>query len=585
MSALTDGRLPIADRRAVRRTAWRLILGDRPALIAVLAFTCLAALAAVAGPWLLGRIINDIESGQATRIDPLAVAVLGCALAQLVLTRFARRGAFRFGERALARLREEFVDRTLALPPRVVERAGTGDLMTRASADVATVGTTLRDAVPDMVVSVVHVVFLLGAIALMNPLLGLCALLGTPVLVLATRWYLARARDAYLAEGAATSEVAESMAATAEGARTVEALELTARRLSDVDSAIDRAYGARMRTLFLRSILFPAADFSYALPVGAVLLAGGFAYLNGLLSLGTVIAGALYAVQLTEPMDRILMRIEQLQSGGASFARIIGVRAAAEPGPITDREPADDRIEVRGVRYAYVEGRDVLRDIDLTVRPGERLALVGPSGAGKSTLGRLLSGTDFPRTGSVRVGGVAVAELPSAERARRIVLVTQDHHVFIGTVRENLTIAAPDASDADTYRALAAVTGGDGDWIADLPDGLDTVLGPGGLTLDATKAQQLALARVIMADPHTVILDEATSLLDPTTARRTERSLGAVLAGRTVIAIAHRLHTAHDADRVAVIDGGRLTELGSHDTLVAADGAYAALWRSWHGLD
>jgi ATP-binding cassette subfamily C protein len=273
------------------------------------------------------------------------------------------------------------------------------------------------------------------------------------------------------------------------------------------------------------------------------------------------------------------MWLEQMQRSAASLARITGVGEVV-PAAAGTATPAGDRLEVTGVRYSYGGGRDVLHGVDLSVRPGERLAIVGPSGAGKSTLGRLLAGVDLPGAGRITVGGVQVALLAPEELRRRIVLVTQEHHVFIGTVRDNLAIAAPDAGD---HAMLAALTAVDATWVADLPEGLSTELGANAVALDAPAAQQLALARVVLADPHTVILDEATALLDPATARHAERAMGAVLAGRTVIAIAHRLHTAHYADRVAVMADGRITELGSHDELVAAGGEYATLWRHWHG--
>jgi ABC-type multidrug transport system fused ATPase/permease subunit len=234
------------------------------------------------------------------------------------------------------------------------------------------------------------------------------------------------------------------------------------------------------------------------------------------------------------------------------------------------------------VHFSYVEGRDVLHGIDLSVGVGERIAMVGPSGAGKSTLGRLLAGIHPPRAGSVTVGGVGLTELPLDDLRGHVALVTQEHHVFAGTVRENIALAAAHvATDEEVWASLAAV---DADsWVRAFPEGLQEKVGSGGRALSAAQAQQVALARLVLADPHTLVLDEATSLIDPRAARHLERSLAAVLHGRTVIAIAHRLFSAHDADRVAVVEDGTIAEFGTHDELVAAGGSYAALWESWNG--
>ncbi|MFD9026259.1 ABC transporter ATP-binding protein [Streptomyces parvulus] len=576
------GQLPVAERADVRRAAARLLAEDRRALATVLGLNGLAAAAGLAGPWLLGRIVDQVRAGAGVgAVDRMALAILLCSLAQLLLARWARYVGHRFGERTLARVRERYVERALALPASVVERAGTGDLTTRGTADVTTVGTTLRDAGPDLLVNSVQALFLTGAVFVLDPLLGAVGVLGLTPAWVALRWYLRRARAAYLAEGAATSQVAETLAATVAGARTVEAFHLAGRRVAANREALEVSLRTRLRTLFLRSVFFPAVDVSYVLPVAGVLLCGGFLHAHGSVSLGTVVSCAVYLQQLAGPLDEVLMRTEQLQAGAASFARVEGLARAPRSAADGSAVPADDRIDVRGVRYAYERGGEVLRGVDLTVRSGERLAVVGPSGAGKTTLSRLLAGVDAPTEGSVTVGGVPVVALGPERLRRQVVLVTQEHHVFLGTVRDNLLIAEPGAGDGELWEALAAV--GADTWVRELSGGLDAELGAKGHRTDGSQAQQLALARVVLADPHTLILDEATALLDPTTARHTEQALAAVLAGRTVIAIAHRLHTAHDADRVAVMEGGLLTELGTHEDLVAAGGAYAALWGSWHG--
>ncbi|MDT0574170.1 ABC transporter ATP-binding protein [Streptomyces sp. DSM 3412] len=572
----------MADAPAVRRATVRLVRADGRAFLAVLGLNGAAAATGLAGPWLVGRIIDEVRGGAGVGVvDRLAAGILVCAVAQLLLARWARYVGHRFGERTLARVREEFVDRALALPASVVERAGTGDLTARGTADVDAVGKTLRDVGPELLISSVQALFLIGAVFALDPLLGVCALVGLSGIGVVLRWYLRRARTGYLAEGAAGSEVAEIVAATASGARTVEALRLERRRITASRDALEESRRRRFHTLFLRTVFFPGVEVSYFVPQVLVLLLGGVLLARGSVTLGAVVSAALYLQQLSGPLDEILMRVELLQSSGASFARVEGLAGAPRAGSADTPEPADDRIDVRGVRYAYERGGEVLRGVDLTVRPGERLAVVGPSGAGKTTLSRLLAGIDAPTAGTVTVGGVPVVDLGPERLRRQVVLVTQEHHVFLGTVRDNLLIAEPAATDEQLWAALSAV-GADG-WVRDLPDGLDTRLGEGGRRTDGPQAQQLALARVVLADPHTLILDEATALLDPTTARHTERALAAVLHGRTVIAIAHRLHTAHDADRVAVMEDGRLTELGTHDQLVTANGPYAALWRRWHG--
>jgi ATP-binding cassette subfamily C protein len=574
-------RLPVADRPAVRRALAGLVYPQRRAVALVLVLHAAAAVAGLAAPWLLGRIVDAVTQEQDTGVvDRYALGIVGCVAAQGLLSRYAQYAGHRFSERAVATLREDFVDRTLRLPVGVVERAGIGDLATRSSVDVSTVGATVRDVLPIMAVASAQLLLLFGAIFLLSPWLGLAALTGLPSISLVARWYLRRAATAYLAEGAATAELTDMLTTTAEGTRTIEALRLGPERVRTGTDRVARVWQARMATLRLRTVLFPTVEASYAVPIAVVLLTGALLLDHGLATLGAVVAAALYLQQAIGPLDRVLQWMEQAQRGLASFARVLGVGLVPPERDGGAGQPDGTRIEARGVRFAYPGHHDVLHGVDLDVRPGERLAVVGPSGAGKSTLARLLAGLDVPRAGTVTTGGVPVTDLDPPRRRREIALLTQEHHVFLGSLRDNLAFAAPDATDDDMRAALRTVGA---DWYDDLPDGLATALGDGVRELSAADAQQIALARLVLSDPHTLILDEATAALDPSTARRTERALAALLTGRTVIAIAHRLNTAQDADRVAVMEAGRVVELGSHDELLAAGGAYAQLWRSWHG--
>jgi ABC-type multidrug transport system fused ATPase/permease subunit len=574
--------LPVADAPQVRRYARVLIRRHPRALAVVVVLHVSAAVAGLVGPRLLGDMVEAIERGAATgTVDRTAAAIAGFVVVQSVLGRFAHLMSARLGERVMAELREDFIDRVLAIPLSTVERAGTGDLLTRTSRDVDALSESVRSAVPETMIAMVTGVLALGALVLIDPVLALPCLVTVPILWVATRWYLRRAPAGYLRENAAYSLVTDGLAETVEGARTVDALRRQPQRVDRTDADLRASWAAEKYTLFLRTVWFPVVEIGYVVPVVATLLAGGWFYLQGWVSLGEVTAAVLYVQLLIDPLDRLLSWLDELQIGAASLARLLGISQVPDDRGTSDDRPSGGGLVAHDVRFSYVAGREVLHGISLTVRPGERLAIVGPSGAGKSTLGRLLAGVHRPTAGSVTVGGVPMTDLPLDRLRTEVALVSQEHHVFIGTLRDNVAMVRPGSSGDDVRAALAAVHALD--WALALPDGLDTVVGARGHVLTASQAQQVALARLIVADPHTLVLDEATSLLDPRAARDLERSLAAVLHGRTVVAIAHRLFSAHDADRVAVVEDGRITELGSHDELVAAGGPYAMLWHSWHG--
>ncbi|NED95124.1 ABC transporter ATP-binding protein [Phytoactinopolyspora alkaliphila] len=575
-------RLPVATPPEVRTEAGKLFQEHRRPLSITLTLHVLAAALGLAGPFLLGRMVDGvIEGTSTTRIDLLAATLAAFIVAQAVLTRAAIQRSLVLGERVFAQLRETFIARVLGLPLSTVERAGTGDLVARTTGDIDALSRTVRFAVPEILVALVTTVLTLAAAVIAGPLVAAGAIVGVPLLYAGTRWYLKRARAAYLWERASYATLDGTVTETVDGVRTVEALDMADVRIQRIDGDLREAFAAERRTLFLRSVWFPTAELSYVLPVVATLAWGAWLVSAGHATVGQVAAVVLYMVQIVDPVDRLVSWLDELQVGTSSLARVVGVAKVPNDREPSGRSPAGEDIHASDVRYSYVDGQDVLHGVSLDLRPGERLAMVGPSGAGKSTLGRLLAGIHPTRAGSVEVAGVPLVDLELDQLRREVVLVTQEHHVFVGTLRDNLALAAPSATDDELRQALDSVDALA--WADALPEGLDTVVGSGGHPVGPAQAQQIALARIVLADPHTLVLDEATSLLDPRAARHLERSLSAVLHGRTVVAIAHRLHTAHDADRVAVVENGWISELGSHHELVEHGEAYAKLWESWHG--
>ncbi|MFE7508666.1 ABC transporter ATP-binding protein [Promicromonospora sp. NPDC057488] len=572
--------LPIADAAETWRYTRTLLGRHRRPLIIITVANTVAAVAGLAGPLVLGMLVDAVADGATLEVARnLVLVAVAAVVLQSLITRFAQRRAMVFGETVFADMREEFVDTVTALPLSTVETAGTGDLIARTTRDVSRIQNAVRFGVPRLVIAVVTLVLTSAASLVVSPLVAIAMFVGVPVLVGVARWYLKRATPAYQRESAAYALLDGTVTESVEGARTIDALKIGRRRTDRGDEDLHEAFQAERGTLNLRTVLFPGVDFAFMIAPISVLVWGCYLASEGTVTIGMVATIVMYTYQLQGPVWELIFWLDEIQVAATSLSRIIGVRLVPMDRTATDAEPDDEEVRGTDVRYAYRTGTDVLHGIDLDLKVGERLAIVGPSGSGKSTLGRMLAGIHPPTGGSVQVGGVPLVDLPLEDLRKHVALVTQEHHVFVGSLADNLRLAKIEADDAELMDALRAVDAHG--WVEALDEGLATEVGSGGYKLTPAQAQQIALARLVLLDPHTLVLDEATSLLDPRAARHLERSLNAVLDGRTVVAIAHRLHTAHDADRVAVLDGGRITEIGPHDELVAAGGDYAKLWQSW----
>ncbi len=584
MSAM---RLPVADGRTVRRRFLSL-LGEHKRAFAVVTIAQLAAaMASVGIPKVLGLMVDAVRADAgAQHLRTLIAVVVVLAVVNAVLTGVGEYLARILGEKIFAELRERLVGAAMHLPLSVVESAGTGDLLGRTSHDLENIRFVVQRGVSQILVIVLTILSVVVAALLASPLLGVCMLASAVIAVPLARWYLRHVVPGYQTMNALWAEVDGVIAETADQAETVDAQYLGQRRNRVLDRALREAWQTEQYTMWLRVVLITGLGVAVMLPLLAVLAWGAWLLGHGVVTLGAVTTVALYSVQVRGPVHEITFWLDTVQSASAALARIVGVELV-EP----DREATSDVVvpeppRVCGVSYAYRAGHDVLHDVDLEIVPGERLVVVGPSGSGKSTLGRMLAGIHPPTRGRVTVGsdgpddqGTDLTALTEQALHREVALVTQEHHVFACSLADNLRIARADATDVEIARALDVV--GASAWVEGLSDGLDTLVGNGGVVLDPGQAQQVALARIVLMDPATLVLDEATSLLDPTSARSAERALDAVLAGRTVIAIAHRLDTAAAADRVAVVIDGRIVELGPHEELVAAGGEYTRLWEAW----
>jgi ATP-binding cassette subfamily B protein len=573
--------------RASAREVWRetrpLTRPVQRLYLAAAAAVIVSTLITLAGPALVRYAVdNGIVKQEQHPVDVAALAILALALLKPLVVRVQTLAAATASERFLTSLRKRAFAKLQALPLGFFEQERTGVLVSRLTSDVQALDEFLREALVEVVGSGLQIALTVAVLIILSPTLAAVSLIALPVLLVSSWAFHHSAGGAY---HAIRDRVAETLTALQEGLSGVRVVQAFRRERRTMETYRPRSHaqiGAWRRASFVNIRLFTMIPLAQTVALVAVLLVAASMYRNGAISQGTIVAYVLYLVQLFDPIARFSEWLGEFRQGLAALGKVVGLLQAENA--VSERPDAitlagDGMLELDDVTFGYAGGAPVVKGVSLRLDAGEQVALVGVTGAGKSTLAKLLTRQYDPQHGAIRLGGVDLRDGTLESLRHRIVMLPQEGHLFSGTIADNVRLADPDASDDAVRHALAQI--GALERFAALPDGLETDVQTRGVRLSAGERQLVGIARVALANPAVIVLDEATSSLDPATEAAVERALAAVVVGRTVIIIAHRLSTAERADRVVVMDNGHVVETASHHELVAQGERYARLWASW----
>ncbi|HLR97417.1 MAG TPA: ABC transporter ATP-binding protein [Jiangellaceae bacterium] len=581
--------LPLAGFAASFRVLWRHTRGQRGFVLLVALAGLLSAVAGLVAPWAIGWLVDVLPAmvadgtGTAGPVSThpvwiAAAAVAGAGVVGALCAWGGQAWLAQAAEPTVAGLREAVMDRALRIGSARLDGTETGDLVSRVAEDAREVSQAATTVIPLVVQSLFTVVVSAAGLATVDWRLGLVGLLAIPMYWSTLRWYLPRSGPIYREERAAFGTRASRLLGGITGVRTLRAYDAQDPELERITAASERARDLSIGVFTFVTRAFSRNNRAEAVVLAAILAVGFLLASGGAVTAGAVTTAALLFHRLFNPIGALVGMFDQVQSAGASLNRMAGVISL----PVTERTAvlSGGPLELAGVSHTYDDGTPALHDVDLTIAPGEMVAVVGTTGAGKSTLAQIAAGLIEPSVGEARLGGVALIEAAPSSVREYVSMVSQEVHCFATTVAENVRSFLPEADRSAVTAALDAVGA---EWVARLPQGLDTEVGEGGYPLDPMQHQMIALARVVLADPSLVVLDEATAEAGSAGARRLDEAAARVLTGRSGLVVAHRLSQAVGADRILVMEGGRVVESGTHDELRDADGRYAELCRAWFG--
>lgn len=570
-------KLPIASRRDTARGLLTALSHRRGLVVLALATLFAGVAAGLVAPWIIGLMVDDILA-EGAGLVPFGIALAASVIVGAVLTWAGRVLLARLGQGTIREVREGAFRTALAQPTARIEAAGTGDLVARLSGDVRAVGQVVEEALPAFLTAAFGIVLSLIGLGALDWRFALAALCAAPVQYFSLRWFLRRSAPVYREHRVVVAERSQRTIEAVRGVDTVLALGAEERHLARIAESSEQAIGLEVRATRVRNDFNVFLNGAELVGLAAVLLVGYFLVIGGQVELGAATAAALYFLGLFGPMGSLLYRIDDLQDAGASLTRLFGVIGLPSPAPRPASAPVrSGTIEVDGLRFGYRGDRHDLDEVSLTAAPGEKIAVVGASGAGKTTLARVLSGALPVGEGSVRHDGMGIEDWHPHDLQDAVVMLSQEPHVFAGSVRDDLGLF----TDADEERMLQVAGELGADWMLRLPEGLDTKVGESGHALTPGQAQHLALVRVALSGASVVILDEATAEAGSADAELLDDAAARAIGGRTGIVIAHRLSQAVTADRILVMQDGRVVQSGTHEELVEAAGPYAKLWEAW----